>query len=231
MVPENVGIEGVANNDRELTPEERLEANDARYGGKLFDAWTPARHPTLGEVEVGGWKKFGFDTNPPAERLPVIMPPWTEWNLYMAEMLPHVSIARADVASVRPDVFRVTAVVTNDGYLPTNVTERARLVNKDAPVTASLTAGGGAEVLLPRDVVRLGDLQGLGFHQSRATTRSLRYEGVDNTRTLEWIVASGPNGAGWVEIKAGTPRAGTVTRRVDLRTPGRGTGDGSRIDP
>jgi hypothetical protein len=224
MVPEHGGIEGDANNDRELTPEERMKVNDEKYGGKLFANWTKVKHPTLGEVEVGGWTKFGLDTNPPAERLPAIVPPWTEWNIYMAEMLPHVSITRADAESIRPGIFRVTAVVTNDGYLPTNVTERSRIVNADWPVTVTLTGGGGAEALLPREITRVGDLQGLGFHQSRATTRSLRYEGVNNARTIEWIVAGPPTGTGWVEIRAGSPRSGTATRRVELRAPARGTG-------
>lgn len=216
MVPEHGGSEGDANNDREITQEEKMKVNDEKYGGKLFVNWTKVQHPTLGEVEVGGWMKFGLATNPPAERLPAIMPPWTEWNLYLASMLPHLSIASLKADAIQSGVYRVTAVVENDGYLPTNVSERSRVVRKDWPVKVQLQAGGGAEVLLPRGETTLGDLQGLGFWTPLTTSGSLDYWGTDNSRTMEWIVRTAKPGPTWVQIEASSPRAGTARKRLDL---------------
>ncbi len=51
--------------DGEISDFERLDWNDKHFGGDLFVNWTPFEHPQLGEVEIGGWKKYTTSSPPP----------------------------------------------------------------------------------------------------------------------------------------------------------------------
>ncbi len=55
--------------DGEISDFERLDWNDKHFGGDLFVNWTPFEHPQLGEVEIGGWKKYTTSSPPPGKYL------------------------------------------------------------------------------------------------------------------------------------------------------------------
>ena len=55
--------------DNEISQLERIRYQDEHMEGQVFKPWTEYDHPTLGTVEIGGWRKFG-QNNPLANDLP-----------------------------------------------------------------------------------------------------------------------------------------------------------------
>ena len=140
-----------ARNERERA---LLKYNDAKYGGRLFAAWTPFTHPALGAGEIGGWiPKYRGNALPGEPLLGVCEKHW-QFELFRAGLLPDVVISDASArvvamadnaagarASVQGDkatitragakgkyrVVEVTATIENRGPLATHVARGEQL--------------------------------------------------------------------------------------------------------
>jgi murein tripeptide amidase MpaA len=98
--------------------------NDEAFGGKYFKDWTPFDHPQLGPVEIGGWHTKFWGQNPPDELLERELEVQLPWILYLAEQLPRVQVGEPRITPLGDERFQVEVTVTNEGYLPTNLTEQ-----------------------------------------------------------------------------------------------------------
>lgn len=98
--------------------------NDEAFGGKYFKDWTPFDHPQLGSVEIGGWHTKFWGQNPPDELLEQELEVQLPWILYLAEQLPRVQVSEPRITPLGDERFQVEVTVTNEGYLPTNLTEQ-----------------------------------------------------------------------------------------------------------
>jgi hypothetical protein len=83
-----------------------------------FAKWTPYKHPTLGEVEIGGFKPY-VTSNPPADRIPELGASHEKFVMYLSSLFPHVKIAKTEVVGHGAGIYRIQADVVNNGYLPT----------------------------------------------------------------------------------------------------------------
>ena len=122
---------------------EVLRWNDENRAGKGdFQMWTKAKHPTLGEVEVGGFNPKFYSQNPPPDMLETWARNEAMFNLYLAQQLPQVKIVSAAAKPASDGLFDVTAVVTNSGLMPTalEIAKRVKMVRPDA-VTLELAKG------------------------------------------------------------------------------------------
>jgi hypothetical protein len=148
-------------------------------------------------VEVGGFAP-GATLNPPAATLDTLGRKQADWVVELAKMLPSVALVRpATVEAVGPRTWRITAEVTNGGYLPTN-------------------AAIGARSRLP---MRVKVEMKLGNGQSLASGRKLQFidalRGSGSMQRFEWIVV-GDAGA-TVTLNVGAPNAGSATETITLR--------------
>jgi hypothetical protein len=136
------------NNDGRVDEYEQLRWVDEEAGGKLFFPWTKAQHPTLGEVEIGGYNPKFFSSNPPTSLLDEWARKEMNFNLLLYRSLPQGKILSVDVKPVakEKDTYDVAAVFTNEGFLPTAM-EQAKLVKIVRPDTAVLTLGKGMELV------------------------------------------------------------------------------------
>ncbi|GHT34300.1 peptidase M14 [Bacteroidia bacterium] len=100
--------------------------------GLGFTPWTPFNHPTLGEVEIGGWDPKFFTQNAPSKHLE----PWAKnealFNLEMIRHLPELEWADAEVKQIKAYKgdsvdYRVRIAYKNVGKLPTAL-KQAHLV-------------------------------------------------------------------------------------------------------
>lgn len=213
-VPEHWGGFGKDyDGDKRVTEKERLRWNDEELGGAGFTPWKPYDHPQLGRIEIGGWKRKFTSQNPPPRFLEAEIAMKVPWFVYIAMSSPHLRLVEAKATALGGGVFRVDATVENDGFLPTNVTERARRAKLAKPVRARLAlvdavlVDGHAE----RDA---GDLPG---------TRAVRGPGffgggapAANRRSLSWVVkANGPEAS--VEVEIASEKGGTEKRRLALK--------------
>ena len=158
---------------------EVLRYCDETFAGRCFKPWTKHHHPTLGEVEVGGFNpKFYVQNGPPG-----MMAPWARnqamFNLYMAQSLPLVEITDAAVAALPGSqadsaTHVMTVTVRNSGRIPTALeqAQRVKIVRPDA-VTARF-----AEKSKSRVIGRAEEfwLQG---GESRVVKVRLRLDGAD----------------------------------------------------
>ncbi|TVR59405.1 MAG: hypothetical protein EA422_15065 [Gemmatimonadales bacterium] len=108
--------------------------NDEEFGGRYFEDWVPFDHPQLGPVEIGGWHRVYWGQNPPHALLEQELALQIPWYLYMAEQTPHLAMDSPVVRALAVDggdQVEIEVTVRNDGFLPTNITERG-LVGQEA---------------------------------------------------------------------------------------------------
>jgi hypothetical protein len=145
------GAVGDLNGDGTQDDFDRLIWIDSVAGGRPFQDWTPAQHPVLGEVEVGGFDPKFFQQNGPPEVLETWAANQALFNLYMAQSLPELAAGEARVREVGPagaddeTEWEVRISVTNEGRLPTSL-RQARLVKIVRPDWVELRVEGRSGV-------------------------------------------------------------------------------------
>lgn len=160
--------------DGRVSESERFRWNDEELSGEGFAAWSTYEHPALGPVEIGGWRRKFTGQNPPPHLLPDEVRLYVPWMLWLAEISPRVEVLSTDVEWAG-DVARVSIVVGNTGYLPTNITQRALDVEVAVPVRV-LADVRDAELVVGEPRTTLGHLagsRGAGGPQGTAATRRM----------------------------------------------------------
>jgi len=187
------------NGDGRITDLENLRWLDENLPGKYFKPWTKFNHPQLGEVEIGGFNPKFFRQNPPPE----ILEEWAKkealFNLLLARSLPQGKIVSAESKPVRREAgfVEVTAVVTNEGFLPTalEMAKRVKIVRPDA-----------VELRLKGATLATGT-------PARQEIDSLRSKEL---RTLKWKVKLGEKEGAEAEVVYSSTRGGVDQKKVKL---------------
>jgi len=117
-----------------------LAWSDKELGKTGFVDWKPFKHPTLGDVEIGGAVPF-TDNTPPAKMVEGLLKGQVPWALDVARKMARIKIADAKVKSLGGGVYEVKAWVENSGDLP-YPTAMARRNGRVLPVIVSLSGQG-----------------------------------------------------------------------------------------
>ena len=191
-----------------------LRWNDDALGGRGFVDWYPFEHPQLGPVEIGGWDWFNVWGNAPPELMEAEIAPHSEWAIFAALSTPRLRVHRAEAVPVGGTTWMVRFSVENDGWMPTNVTEKAREKKLVEPAVARIALPDGARLVSGSERVEIGQLTG----RSRVRSMVEDFGGINDPTSdrakVEWYVDA-PEGTR-VEICASHPRAGTVHTSVTL---------------
>jgi hypothetical protein len=154
---------GDLNDDGEIDEIDALMWDDAENQGRAFIEWTAFHHPTLGEVETGGFHPKFYSQNPPVAALEE----WAEkealFNLAMAKHLPLLEMEDVTVQPGETEGDRTTYQIEvtwkNSGGLPTALRQArlVKMVREDQAVLEfdeSLTSGENPAVRVvgPRSV-------------------------------------------------------------------------------
>lgn len=178
--------------DREEDGLKMLKWNDDAMGGKLFHPWHPFEHPQLGPVEIGGWEPKMGRQNPPPELLEEECKKNAPFTLAKAAMTPRLVIEKLASQPLNEGLYKIEAVVKNEGYLPTHGTFRALQNRQVKPVKVILDA--------PNLTLISGKLeQEIGHLGGRAG-------GGDSKVKLTWV-AKGDAGS-CLTVTASSPKAG-----------------------
>lgn len=176
-----------------------LEYNDKHLGGKGFVEWHEFDHPQLGKVEIGGWTHMYTFRNPP----PVSMATTDEAKQFLFDTIhtnclftlkhamttPLLKIQSTDVEKLSDDLYKVSAVIANEGFLPTHLTERA-LAHGTADAV-QITLEGDAEIIMGSTNQNIGHLA--GRDERTATWSPWLREWSDTKRVVEWLVRAPEN--------------------------------------
>jgi hypothetical protein len=186
--------------------------SDAAAGGAAYDLrllrwmdaekidgfvnWQPFTHPTLGDVEIGGFRPYAF-SNPPAERIAELGKTHAEFVTYLSSLFPKVSIAETSVVSHGGGLYRIKASVENSGFLPTSSAQGVRsrsvkptMVQLDVP---------------PDDIV--SGAPKTSFFPTLA--------GTGRRQTYEWIIKGKPGST--VNVRVVSQKGGSATQALTLK--------------
>ena len=96
-----------------------LRWDDEENGGRGFREWEPFDHPSLGEVEIGGFHPKFFSQNGPPWQLENWAKKQALFNLAMALELPQITLDNIEVERKGRGQYEVKVTFTNTGMLPT----------------------------------------------------------------------------------------------------------------
>jgi hypothetical protein len=117
--------------------------------GEGFFEWAPFAHPTLGEVEMGGFSRYWLRNPPPGPFLQKVAEDQARFAVVRSLLTPRVRIQEVEVERGRGSgEWRVTATVANEGYLDTSM-EQARRGGIARPDEVRLELGPGATTTDP----------------------------------------------------------------------------------
>jgi hypothetical protein len=161
-----------------------------------FIAWAPFKHPSLGDVEIGGFRPYAL-SNPDASRIADLGKSHLEFVTYLSSIFPKVAIAESSATALGGGLYRVKVEVENSGFLPTSSAQgvRARSVK---PTMVQL----GVD---PNDIV--SGAPKTNFFPALA--------GSGRRQTYEWIIKGKPGSS--ITVKAVAQKGGSATATIALK--------------
>ncbi len=184
----------------------------AEHGGERgWRAWKAFDHPQLGGIEIGGMVNIWSYRNPPEAMLEGICRLNVLFNLRHAAAAPRLLIDNVAVTSFGGGLFKVRAVVSNHGYLPTNLSDVAIENQVAKPVRLSITVEGGELVMNPESV-ELGHLA--GRNERLYPWSPWGQQWTATTKAAEWLIKV--PGCGSITVTGISEKGGTarVTREI-----------------
>ena len=157
-----------------------------------FIAWTPFRHPTLGAVEIGGWRPFA--TVPPPSAVAPLVEPHVRFLVELSTLVPRVAVASLTATRLGGGLYRIRADVENRGRWPTALQH-------------AITARAVKPVLVAVDVAPAAIVSGAPKHQFFPTLA-----GSGRRERIEWIVRAGAGQS--VTVRVVAQKGGTATQTV-----------------
>ena len=154
---------------------------DKDLEGKGFVAWEKVDHPTLGEVEIGGYVPY-LETTPKAELIDSLAAVQLPWLLKLSTQLPSFDIANSEVTDMGGGIYKLEIYVANNGELPFP-TSMGQRNNQPAPVI--LVLDDEVELLEGRTRTNIGNL---GANQVKKLSWLIRTNKKEVTATLESAV-------------------------------------------
>lgn len=195
-----------------IDPVEEMRFNEEELQGRYFSPWTPYSHPELGTVEIGGWHSKFWGQNPPAEFLEEECAAQLPWILYLIQQAPRLVLHGPTVERLEDGRVRVTAAVTNRGFLPTSLTGRGALGNENPNGTLSDPLVAPPVVTLTVEGAQIVDGDGrVRIRHLRGTETVLGGVGVPS-ETVEWVVQPREPDAR-IRVTVQSPKAGVVQSR------------------
>lgn len=146
-----------------------------------FVDWQSFDHPTLGKVEIGGFKP-GVKINPPADTLEELAAKHTDFVLKVIEAQPKLRIQGPEVRDMGAGIYEVRLAIINDGDLPTTTAfSRSTRSVKPAVITLSTDV---AQIITGQ---RVGRIWGIDPDGGRSEHRWIFRTDDINAETIEII--------------------------------------------
>jgi len=161
-----------------------------------FVKWAPFKHPTLGDVEIGGFKPY-TTTNPPVAKIADLGASHAKFALYLTSIFAKVKIAKAEAMALGGGIYRVRADVENTGYLPTTMAQG--VVNRYVkPIMVQLGVAPDSIISGNEKTNSISSLAGSGTRQS-----------------FEWIIKGKPAQA--ITLKVVSQKSGADSATITLQ--------------
>jgi len=189
-MPKKPGAEGEDNPEAYL-----IKYSDSVLAGRGFVAWTPVKHPTLGEVEVGGFVPY-LKTDPLTAEAKTWIDVHTNVYLKLMQKMPELKVSQTKVKPLAQGLYEVSLYLTNSGWMPTS-TAQGRRCRRAWPIRVALKTGAGQALVSGHPVENIPFLDGSGA-----------------VKKLTWTVRAEKGSS--LAFKCGSPRLGSINVNVTL---------------
>jgi len=180
-----------------------LHRDDPELSGQGFIDWQPFEHPTLEQVEMGGYTRYWLRNPPPGPFLKKVVKDQVKFAVYRAGLTPIVEITNVEISQEKdePPVWKVVATAANQGYLDTwtQQARNARITKPDA-LTLELPKNATTQDTLTVEFPFMRGTRGAAFVS--------KYRG-------SWRVEASPNTK--VTIRIRSEKGGANKREVVLK--------------
>ena len=143
-------------NELSETDKALLAWSEKHWDGKGFTEWEKITHPTLGEVEIGGYVPY-LKSTPNQHKIDSLLQVQIPWLMQLSKKLPNILPAKEKVTDLGAGVYKLEIYIENNGYLPYPISMGQRN-NQPAPVVVVLE--GDIEILEGKNRTPLGNIGG-----------------------------------------------------------------------
>ena len=133
-----------------------LAYSDKEFEGKGFVKWGKYNHPTLGEVEIGGFVPY-LETTPKSVKIDSLLTVQLPWLLQLSKNLPDISLADQKITDLGSGIYRLELFIENKGTIPYPIAI-GELNKQPAPIVIVLN--GDVELLQGLKRTPLGTIGG-----------------------------------------------------------------------
>ena len=187
---------------------ERLKFNDYLTQGELFKPWTKFKHPTFGDIEIGGWIKF-------STRLPhpFMIKDMVHRNaaavIFSAQQTPEVKMEVFEIKKMGKGLNRVRIRLLNSRAMPTMSfhAQKVKLYPKDM----LKVSGQGIKVIAGGQLQNVYRDQ-VSYKEYRPEVQFLFVPGFGKVE-YQFLVA----GKGTATIKYNSRHAGKLSKSIRLK--------------
>ena len=145
--------------DGKITEKERLKWNDEEMGGKIFVDWHSYDHPTLGQVEIGGWRRRKVSP-PEGELIQKECEMGKNYKIYLGGQAPELRIkATLKAIDKKARIYQVDIEVENNGFLPTAL-QQAQYLKIAEPCVLEVQPDSNEEIMFGKKKVKIGHIDG-----------------------------------------------------------------------
>jgi len=147
------------NGNGTVSEKERLRWNDEEMEGDQYVDWHPFQHPTLGEVEIGGWIRT---KNSPPEG-PLVQAEsemGNAYKIYMAGLTPRLQVkSEVSATNAEAGIYQVDITVENTGFLATAL-QQARALDVVDEILLEVAVDENLEILFGEEKAEIGHIDG-----------------------------------------------------------------------
>jgi len=169
--------------DGSISEKERLRWNDEEMDGATYVDWHPFRHPTLGEVEVGGWIRTR-SSPPEGPLVEAEAEMGNAYKMYMGSLTARLALkAEVSATNAEAGIYQVDITVENTGYLPTAL-EQARAMGVVDEVLLEIEPDSNLEILFGETKLGIGHIDGSSESDTISYVVRKRDPGADAVMTV-----------------------------------------------
>jgi hypothetical protein len=170
-----------------------LAWSDTEWDGKGFVNWEKFNHPTLGEVEIGGYVPY-LESTPKPDKIDSLCQVQLPWLLQLSKNIPTLSIADSKVTDLGAGIYKLEVYIENKGYLPYPISMGER---NEHPAPVVILLEGDINFL---EGIQRTPLGSLGGNQVKKLTWMVK---ADNKPTISAKIESAVFGTSVKQIKIG----------------------------
>lgn len=178
----------------------------------FYSEWKEFKHPQLGDVEIGGWRKERIFRNPPEKFLEKECEKVFKIILSQIQATPLVTIKSKKVKKLSPGTFLVSVIYKNSGFLPTNGSDQAVKAGVIKKPKLEIRLSSKQKLAQGDSQIEIDHLSGRVRFLPWHTPLGFLTRANTNECLVEWVV----QGKGSVSISADFQRGGIIETKLVL---------------